>query len=146
MKKLWIAAGILAAGVVAAGTVMAQGDAIAQRKALMKAMSDAGKAPAAMLEGEAFSLPAVHAALKAMQDAGKKGPDLFPDTSKTGGETAALPKIWEAKSDFNAKFAKLEKDATGAMTSIKDEASFKAVYPELLKDCGACHTDYRARR
>jgi cytochrome c556 len=146
MKKFLIVAGILAAGFAAAGSVMAQGDAIAQRKALMKAMSDTGKAPAAMLKGEAFSLPAVQANLKAMQDAGKKGPDLFPDTSKTGGETAALPKIWESKNDFSAKFAKLDKDATAAMTSIKDEASFKTVYPELLKDCGACHSDYRARR
>lgn len=147
MKSNWIIAGILVAGAaIAAGSVMAQSDPIAQRKALMKGIGDAGRAPAAMLKGEAFALAPVQAALKAMQDAGKQGPALFPDTSKTGGETAALPKIWETKNDFNAKFAKLEKDATEAMTTIKDEASFKAIYPALLRDCGACHSDYRARR
>lgn len=133
MKSNWIVAGILVAGaVVAAGSVMAQSDPVAQRKALMKAMGDAGRAP-------------VQAALRAMQDAGKQAPALFPDNSKAG-DTAALPKVWESQNDFNAKFAKLEKEATGAMTTIKDEASFKAAYPELLRNCGGCHADYRARR
>ena len=146
MKSNWIVAGILMAGAaIAAGSVMAQSDPIAQRKAIMKAMGDAGRAPAAMLKGEPFALASVQAALQAMQAAGKQGPALFPDISKTG-DTAALPKIWETKNDFNAKFAKLEKDATEAMSTIKDEASFKAVYPALLRDCGACHSDYRARR
>ena len=146
MNKVWIAAGIFSAGLAAAGSVMAQGDVIAQRKALMKALGDSGRAPAAMLKGEPFALAPVQAALKAMQDTGRQAPALFPDNSKTGGETAALPKIWESKADFNARFAKMEKEATDAMSTIKDEASFKAVYPGLLRNCGGCHTDYRARR
>lgn len=146
MKSNWIVAAILVAGAaVAAGSVMAQSDPIAQRKALMKGLGDAGRAPAAMLKGEPFALAPVQAALKAMQDAGKQAPALFPDTSKTG-DTAALPKVWETQNDFNAKFAKLEKEAAAAMTTIKDEATFKATYPELLRNCGGCHSDYRARR
>jgi cytochrome c556 len=148
MIRGFVAAGALALGLFAAtGAVVAQNDPIAQRKAVMKAIGDAGRAPAAMLKGEApFSLPAVQAALTAMQNAGKQGPALFPETSKTGGDTASLPKIWENKADFNAKLAKMDADATAAQTKIVDEASFKATYPELLKNCGGCHQDYRAKR
>ncbi len=147
MFRGFVAAGALALGLFAAtGAVVAQNDPIAQRKTLMKAVGDAGRAPAAMLKGEApFNLAAVQSALKAMQDAGKQGGALFPDSSKAG-DTAALPKIWDNKVDFNAKLAKFEADATSAQTKIVDEASFKASYPDILKNCGGCHQDYRARR
>jgi cytochrome c556 len=39
---------------------------------------------------------------------------LFPDDSKTGGDTAALPLIWEKKSEFDAIFVKLGADSTAA--------------------------------
>ena len=42
-------------------------------------------------------------------------PALFPDDSKTGGDTAALPAIWENKSDFDARFAAFGKDAAAAL-------------------------------
>ena len=45
------------------GGAFAQNDPIAQRKALMKAIGDANRAPAAMLKGEPFELPKVQAAL-----------------------------------------------------------------------------------
>lgn len=129
------------------GAVVAQNDPIAQRKALMKAVGDTGRAPAAMLKGEQpFDLAAVQTALKAMQEAGKASPALYPDNTKTGGDTVASPKIWENKADFNAKLAKLEADAASALTKITDEASFKASYPDILRGCGDCHRDYRARR
>ena len=132
---------------LSAGSVVAQNDPIAQRKALMKAIGDSGRAPAAMLKGELpFDLAAVQSALKAMQDAGKQSPALYPETSKTGGDTAALPKIWESNADFKAKLAKLESDATSGLAKITDEASFKASYPDILRSCGDCHRDYRARR
>ena len=52
-------------------------------------------------------------------------PDLFPDNSKTGGETAASPKIWEDTADFKAKFVKLGNDAKAASASVKDLDSLK---------------------
>lgn len=150
MKKIRMFLALCAVGfglAFSAGAVVAQNDPIAQRKALMKAVGDAGRAPAAMLKGEQpFNLAAVQAALKAMQDAAKASPALYPDNSKSGGDTVALPKIWENKADFNAKLAKFERDATGGLSKITDEASFKANYPSILRGCGDCHRDYRARR
>ena len=150
MKKIRTILALCAIGfglAFSAGAVVAQNDPIAQRKALMKAVGDTGRAPAAMLKGEQpFNLAAVQAALKAMQEAGKASPALYPDTSKAGGDSVALPKIWENKADFNAKLAKLESDATSGLSKITDEASFKASYPDILRSCGDCHRDYRGRR
>jgi len=141
---LLAAAAALALG---AGAASAQSDPISQRKALMKTVGDSTRAPAAMLKGEQpFDLAPVQAALRAMQAAGKQMPGLFPDDTKTGGDTAATAKVWENKADFNAKWAKFEADSTAALAKVTDEASFKATYPDVVRSCGGCHQDYRARR
>lgn len=133
--------------VIGAGAAMAQGDVIAQRKAAMKAIGDGNRGPAAMLRGEApYDQAAVQAQLKVIAASATSSLKLYPDNSKTGGDTAALPKIWETKADFDAKMKKLADDATAAQAKIVDEASFKQEFPALLKNCGACHNDYRARR
>ena len=55
-------------------------------------------------------------------------PGLFPDDSKSGGETTAAPKIWSDKAAFNAAFAKFEADSKAAQASVKDLDSFKAAF------------------
>ena len=142
MIRTWIAAGIV---ILAASTVVAQSDPIAQRKALMKAQGVATKDVGAMLKGAPFDLAKVQDALKVYVNTTKTFATLFPDNSKTGGETAALPKIWEAKADFDKLLEKFGKDSTAAMTSITDEASFKANMGGVLKNCGDCHELYRAK-
>jgi cytochrome c556 len=144
MKRSIIAASVLAMGIVAA---FAQSDPITARQALMKKMGAASGDMTKIAKGEApFDLAKVQASLKVFADNAKQAPALFPDTSKSGHDTAALPKVWETKADFEAKFAKLSTDAAAAATKITDEASFKTVYPEISKDCGSCHQDYRARK
>jgi cytochrome c556 len=73
-------------------------------------------------------------------------PALFPDNSKTGGETAALPKIWEDMADFKARFVKLGNDAKTADASVKDLDSLKATFSELGKNCSGCHELYRLKK
>lgn len=148
MLRGMIAAGALFAGLVAlAPVVVAQSGVIAERQQLMKGLSQAARAPGAMLKGEApFDLAAVQGTLKTFAETGKKAPSLFPDNSKTGNDTAALPAVWTKKADFDAKWAKFEQDALAAQAAIKDEASFKANFPNVLKSCGGCHEDYRAKK
>lgn len=143
MRRALIIAVIFSCGV---GAVLADADVIAQRQALMKANGKAAKAMADMLKGAPFDLAAVQAGFKTFADAATKAPALFPDDSKTGGDTAALPAIWENKADFNARFAKLGKDTADAMIAVTDEASFKANAPALFKNCGGCHENYRAKK
>ena len=126
---------------------IAQNAAIAERQQLMKGLSQAGRAPGAMLKGEqAFDLAAVQTSLKTFADTAKKAPSLFPAGTETGNDTAALPKVWSDKADFDAKWAKFGADAEAAQVSIKDEASFKANFPGVVRACGGCHESYRAKK
>jgi cytochrome c556 len=142
MKRFIASALIFALGLSAA---MAD-DVIAQRRALMKANGDSSKAVVAMLRGAPYDDAAVKAALKTYTDAAAKMPALFPLDSKTGGDTAALPAVWENKADFDARFKKFGEDATAAASSITDAASFKANMPAVLKNCNSCHETYRAKQ
>jgi len=136
---------VIALGVAAA---VAQQDPIAARKALMKANGDAAKIGAAMAKGEApFDLAAAQKMFTTFADAAAKMPALFPDNSKTGGDTAADPKIWDNMADFKAKFVKFGDDSKAAEGSVKDLNSFKAAFGDIGKnDCGGCHQNYRIKK
>ena len=141
--KQWLVAGVVTA--LGVSVALADGDPIKQRRALMKANGDATKTVVGMLKGAPFDLEAVKKALSTYEDAATKAPALFPDDSKTG-DTNALPAIWENKADFEARFAKLDADAKAASAAIVDQASFKATIPGVLKNCGGCHEQYRAKK
>ncbi len=146
MKRIWFAVAV-ATVAVGATAVWAQSDPIATRQATMKKVGGASAEIGKMIKGEEpFDAAKVHAGLATMQDAAKTMPSLFPDNSKTGGKTAALPKIWETKADFDARFAKLGATAGDANGKITDLASLKAEFPAVGKNCGDCHETYRAKK
>lgn len=128
--------------------VVAQSDPIAARKALMKANGDQAKIGAAMAKGESpFDAAKVATIFTTFADSAPKMPSLFPDNSRTGGDTAALPAIWENKADFDAKMAQFGKNSNAAKTEIKDADTFKAKWGAFTKDnCGGCHEKYRAKK
>jgi cytochrome c556 len=144
MKRLALVATLLALG---GSLAIAQQDPIAARKALMKRNGDEAKIGTQFMKGEApFDLAKAKAIFAAYADAASRVPSLFPDTSKTGGDTAALPAIWEKKDDFTAKLKKFGEDAKDAEAKVTDEASFKAVFPTVQKNCGGCHETYRMKK
>jgi cytochrome c556 len=140
MKRVVIAAALAALGVTA---VVAQGDPIAARKALMKENSAQGRVAREMIEGkQPFDLAKAQKVLATYAGAHDKGKNLWPDTSKTG-ETNSLPAIWEKKSDFDAQLAKLSSDAKAAEAKVKDVDSFKAAMGVIGKNCVSCHDTFR---
>lgn len=119
-------------------------DAIKERKALLKEMGKATKAPGDMLKQVIpFDLAAVKAALAKYQENAPKIAKLFPDDSKTGGETEALAAIWENKEDFEKRYEKLAADAKAAEAAITDEFTFIDEFPKVVGNCGGCHKKYR---
>jgi cytochrome c556 len=119
-------------------------DVIKQRKDSMKAVGGAAGAVGKMMKGEApFDLATVQKSLATYATEAGKQKAFFTDDSKTGGETTALPKIWEARADFNAKMDKFAADATATAAAIKDEASMKTEWPKVMGNCGGCHKEYR---
>ena len=122
-------------------------DPIAARKAIMKTNGQQAALGAKMVRGEEpFDLAKAKAIFAAYQDAAAKMPGLFPDGSKTGGETTAAPAIWTSMDDFKAKFAKFSADAKAASDKVKDIDTFKAEFPVVAKNCGGCHETYRIKK
>ncbi|MEA2873657.1 MAG: hypothetical protein QOH67_3633 [Hyphomicrobiales bacterium] len=140
---------VLAVTAIAVGVtvVAAQSDPIAARKQHMKDVGAQTKTGAGMAKGEIpYDQEKAQAIFAAYVKTGTELPTLFPETSKTGGDTAALPAIWANMSDFKAKSDKLVADAKQAQATVKDLDSFKAAFPTLTQDCGSCHETYRAKK
>jgi cytochrome c556 len=143
MKRLTAVVIALACGV---GAVWADTDPIAERRALMKNDGMAAKTMFDMSKGTVpFDLATVQNSLKTLYEGASKSAALFPDSSMTGGGTAALPAIWQNKADFDARFAKFVKDVAAAQTGIVDEATFKTFAPAVFQNCGSCHELYKAK-
>jgi len=143
MMRTVLAVAALAVSVAAANAQ----DPIAVRKSLMKSTGGQAAQGAKFMKGEEpFDLAKAQAIFAQYQKTSAEAVGLFPDNSKTGGETAALPAVWEKKADFDAKLARLGADAKDAAAKVKDFDSFKAAFPEIQKNCGGCHETYRAKK
>ena len=139
---------VAAAGLaLALTTVTVQADPIKDRKDLYKEWGDNTKPLGEMLKGkEKFDLAVVEKALAAYEKNIKLLPDLFPPGSETGGETEALPAIWQDKAKFNDHFTKMTADVAAAKAAITDEATFKKNFPSVVANCKGCHDDYRQKK
>ena len=144
MLRTVLAVAAITIGVTA---VVAQSDPIATRKGVMKNVGAMTKTGAQMAKGEApYDQGKAQEIFATYIDAAAKMPTLFPDNSKTGGDTTASPKIWEDPNGFKAGFAKLSTEANAAKASVKDIDSFKGAFGGLTKNCGGCHETYRVKK
>ena len=144
MLRTVIAVGAIVLGVTA---LAAQSDPIATRKALMKEVGAQTKTGGGMAKGEVpYDQTKAQAIFASYVDASAKMPGLFPDNSKTGGDTTADPKIWISMDDFKAKLAKFGADSKEAGGKVKDLDTFKAAFGDVMKNCGGCHETYRIKK
>ena len=71
--------------------------------------------------------------------------DYFPENTKEGFKTEALPSIWENKDEFNALMQKASNDMIKLAKAIETADDLKAVQKELMwSNCTACHSRFRA--
>ena len=71
--------------------------------------------------------------------------DLFPENSKEGFKTEALPIIWEEKNAFNALMQKSADDMMKLTSIIEDVDDIRGTLGKLMwANCKACHSKYRA--
>jgi len=137
---------VLAMAAVAVGVTVAiaQSDPVSQRKALMKSNGQNAQALGKMVRGEdPFDAAKVNAAFVQWTETAQKVPTLFPEPPKAGEETRALPKIWETKSDFDAKLAAFAKAVADNKDKVKTLDELKVAMPLVSKTCGDCHEPYR---
>ena len=70
--------------------------------------------------------------------------DLFPENSKEGFKTEALPIIWKEKDAFNALMQKSADDMIKLTSIIEDADDIRGTLGKLMwANCKACHSKYR---
>ena len=83
--------------------------------------------------------------MKKISDNYKKLLDYFPENTKEGFKTEALPSIWENKDEFNALMQKASDDMIKLAKAIDTAEDLRAVQKELMwSNCTACHGRFRA--
>ena len=70
---------------------------------------------------------------------------MFPDNTKEGFKTEALPSIWENKDEFNALMQKASDDMIKLAKAIDTAEDLQAIQKKLMwSNCSACHNRFRA--
>ena len=71
--------------------------------------------------------------------------DYFPENTKEGFKTEALPTIWENRDKFNALMKKASDDMIRLAKAIETAEDLRAAQKELMwSNCTACHSRFRA--
>ena len=71
--------------------------------------------------------------------------DYFPENTKEGFKTEALPSIWENKKEFNDLMKKASDDMIKLAEAIDTAEDLRAVQKKLMwNNCSACHSKFRA--
>jgi len=75
----------------------------------------------------------------------KKLLDYFPENTKEGFKTEALPTIWENSDEFVTLMQKASYDMIELAKAIDTAEDLRAVQKELMwSNCSACHNRFRA--
>jgi len=70
--------------------------------------------------------------------------ELFPDNTKEGFDTGALPIIWEEKDRFTKLMLKASEDMITLASVIEDSDEIKGTLTKFMwSNCKACHNRYR---
>ena len=71
--------------------------------------------------------------------------EYFPDNTKEGFKTEALPSIWENKDEFNDLMKKSSNDMIKLASIIENTDDVKVSLGKLMwGNCKACHSKFRA--
>ena len=70
--------------------------------------------------------------------------EMFPENTKEGFKTEALPLIWEEKDKFNSLMEKTSNDMVQLASIIENEDDIRGTLKKLMwSNCKACHSKYR---
>ena len=71
--------------------------------------------------------------------------DYFPENTKEGFKTEALPSIWENKKEFNDLMKKASDDMIKLAEAIDTAEDLRVIQKKLMwSNCSACHSKFRA--
>jgi len=71
--------------------------------------------------------------------------EYFPDNTKEGFKTEALPSIWENKKEFDNLMKKSSDDMIKLASLLEDADDVRAILTQMMwSNCKACHSKFRA--
>jgi len=71
--------------------------------------------------------------------------EYFPDNTKEGFKTEALPSIWENKKEFNNLMKKASDDMIKLASLFEDADDVRGILTQMMwSNCKACHSKFRA--
>ena len=71
--------------------------------------------------------------------------EYFPDNTKEGFKTEALPSIWENKKEFDNLMKKASDDMIKLASLFEDADDVRATLTQMMwSNCKACHSKFRA--
>ena len=71
--------------------------------------------------------------------------EYFPDNTKGGFKTEALPSIWENKKEFNNLMKKSSDDMIKLASLFEDADDVRGILTQMMwSNCKACHSKFRA--
>ena len=71
--------------------------------------------------------------------------EYFPDNTKEGFKTGALPIIWENKDEFNSLMKKSSTDMIELVKVLESSDDVRATLQKFMwSNCKACHSKFRA--
>ena len=148
MKSTYIKVAAFCVASLVGTTASIASDPIANRQAMMKNVGAAMRVAGGMAQGKIpFDSISAELAMRVMNSSAAGLSSLFPDSSKTGGDTEAAPKIWDDKAGFDKLTAVFQETSAAAAKAAKaGEGDFKAAFGAVAKNCKACHQDYRIKK
>jgi cytochrome c556 len=138
---VWIGAAAVA---LAGGTALAQGDAIAERRAGFKRMGEHMQAMKAVVDNRGDVRP-LTGTVDDMIAWYRSVPGRFPPGSDRG-DTRALPAIWSERANFETVANNMvnQLQVLRAAAASGDAGAFATAYGQTGQTCGTCHRPYRA--
>ena len=83
--------------------------------------------------------------MQKMSDNYKKLLDYFPENTKEGFKTEALPSIWENSDEFVTLMQKASFDMIQLAKAIDTAEDLRAIQKQLMwSNCSSCHNKFRA--
>ncbi|WP_372782021.1 cytochrome c [Phenylobacterium sp.] len=132
----------LAIGCVA----VAAGSPMEDRQATMKQVGQTMKESSAFTSAATpFDAAKVKTLMDGVAGAAKKLHGLYPAGSGADPKSAADPKVWENKADFDKRLAEMGTLAAAAGKTTSTD-TFKPAFAALGATCKSCHDIYRKKK
>ena len=142
---LWAAAGGAVLALSLGFAAVSAGNPMEERQATMKAVGQSMKEAAGINSPTTFDAAKAKALMDGVAANAKKLKGLYPVGSGADPKSAADPKIWENKADFDKRLTEMGSLAAAAGKTTSTD-TFKPAFSALGATCKSCHDIYRKKK